>query len=312
MSRLPFLLRSSGIVTILALALSLFASSSVLAAPRDRQAPTKPTNLRVTALTAHNVTMAWNASTDNSGSFSYKVVASWGSTYTVPQTQTTFSVGLVPANTYTFYVYAEDGSGNKSARSNTLSVTTPPDTTAPTAPVLSLAGVNPTEASLQWTASTDDGLHLFYQVYVNSVANVDAGSTLNAVVNGLTPETTYDITVRARDLTGNLSEPSNVVSVTTAAVSETDTVAPSDPSNFFGYDVGGLEVNLFWTESFDNQTPQGSILYEIYMEGVLLDWTTADHATEYVTHTGDVEFSLIAVDGAGNRSQPVSIIVAVQ
>src|SRR5687767_13532447 len=99
----------------------------------------------------------------------------------------------MPNNTYSFYVYAVDPSGNVSGRSNTLTVTTPPDTIAPSAPVLSLAGVNPTEIALRWTASTDDGRHIYYQVYVNGVANVDARGNLSAVVKGLTPETTYQI-----------------------------------------------------------------------------------------------------------------------
>ncbi len=54
---------------------------------------------------------------------------------TVDQTQTTFTLFVAPNSTYSFYVYAVDGSGNKSSKSNTVSATTPPDTTALTAPV---------------------------------------------------------------------------------------------------------------------------------------------------------------------------------
>jgi Fibronectin type III domain len=162
---LPFW-RTARVAMILVLLMSVFGTSPALAA-QDRKPPTKPANLRVTSLTPHRVTLAWDPSTDNSGTFTYRVFVSWGSTTTLPQTQTTYSVSLVPANTYSFYVYAVDGSGNVSQRSNTLTVTTPPDTTPPTAPVVSLVGVNPTEVSLQWTASTDDGLHIRYQVFVN-------------------------------------------------------------------------------------------------------------------------------------------------
>jgi hypothetical protein len=95
-----------------------------------------------------------------------------------------------PIGTYSVYVYAVDGSGNKSQRSNTVSATPPPDTTAPTAPIVSVVGVNPTEVSLEWTASTDDGPYLFYQVFVNGSPSVDARQNRFAVVQGLTPETT--------------------------------------------------------------------------------------------------------------------------
>ena len=220
---------------------------------------------------------------------------------------------MAPAGTYSFYVYAVDGSGNKSLKSNTVSATPPPDTIAPSAPVVSVVGVNPTEVSLEWTASTDDGPYLFYQVFVNGSPNVDARQNRFAVVKGLTPETTYEITVKARDLYGppNVSAPSNVVTVTTAAVSAVDTEPPSSPRNLHGWDVGdgAREINLYWTESFDNQTAQASIAYEIYMNGVLDHTTGGDRAILYATQSGNNVFTVIAVDDAGNRSEPASVTI---
>src|SRR5215211_247570 len=309
----PFWRTTRLAAAILVVLVSLFGTSQALAAG-DRKPPTKPANLRATSLTPHSVTLAWNPSTDNSGTFTYRVFVSWGSTTTLPQTQTTYSVSLVPANTYSFYVYAVDGSGNVSQRSNTLTVTTPPDTTPPTSPVVSLVGVNPTEVSLRWTASTDDGLHIRYQVVVNgNPSGVETLNGLAAVLHGLTPETTYEITVQASDLYGgNLAPPSNALTVTTPAVSATDTEPPSAPGCCWGGDVGGLELNIFWGHSFDNQTPQASIAYEIYLNGVLDHTTTGDRAVLYTTQTGDNTVTLIAVDGAGNRSAPSSATFFVQ
>jgi chitodextrinase len=305
--------RPARVAVILLVLVSLFGATPALAA-RDRKPPTRPANLRVTSLTPHRVTLAWNPSTDDSGSFTYRVWVSWGSTTTLPQTQTTYSVGLVPNNTYSFYVYAVDGSGNVSQRSNTLTVTTPADTTAPTSPVVSLAGVNPTEVSLRWTASTDDGLHIRYQVFVNgSPSGVETLNGLAAVLHGLTPETTYEITVQASDLYGgNMAAPSNVLTVTTPAFSATDTELPSAPGCCWGGDVGGLELNIFWGHSFDDQTAQASIVYEIYLNGVLDHATTGDRAVLYTTQTGDNTVTLIAVDRAGNRSAPSTVTFFVQ
>jgi chitodextrinase len=311
-SNMPYW-RAARVAVILMVLAALFGASPAFAAA-DRKPPTKPTNLRATSLTPHRVTLAWDPSTDNSGTFSYRVFVSYGSTYSVPQTQTTFSLGLVPNNTYSFYVYAVDGSGNKSLRSNTLTVTTPPDTTPPSPPVVSLVDVNPTEVSLRWTASTDDGLHIRYQVFVNN--NPSGVKTLNglaAVLHGLTPETTYQITVQARDLYGgNVSAPSNVLTVTTPAVSATDTEPPSAPGCCWGGDVGGLELNIFWGQSFDNQTAQASIAYEVYLNGVLDHTTSGDRAVLYTTQTGDNTVTLIAVDRAGNRSAPSTATFFVQ
>jgi chitodextrinase len=310
---IPFWRTAKIVAAILVVLVSLIGTSPALAA-QDRKPPTKPANLRVTSLTPHRVTLAWDPSTDNSGSFTYRVFVSWGSTTTLPQTQTTYSVSLVPANTYSFYVYAVNGSGNVSQRSNTLTVTTPPDTTPPSAPVVSLVAVNPTEVSLRWTASTDDGLHIRYQVFVNgSASGVETLNGLAAVLHGLTPQTTYQITVQASDLYGgNMAPPSNVLTVTTPAVSATDTEPPSSPGCCSGGDVGGLELNIFWGQSFDNQTPQASIAYEVYLNGVLDHTTTGDRAVVYVTQTGDNTITLIAVDDAGNRSAPSSVTFFVQ
>jgi hypothetical protein len=302
-------------VAILALALTMVLDVTPALAARDRTPPTRPTNLRVTALSAHRVTLAWNPSTDNSGTLSYRVWVSYGFTDTVPQTQTTFSVGLVPNNTYAFYVYAVDGAGNRSSRSNTVTVTTPPDTTAPTAPVVALVDVNPTEIALAWTAATDDGPHVLYQVFVNGSPHVDARQHRSAVVQGLTPETRYEITVTARDLYAqNVSAPSNVLAVTTAAISTVDTEPPSSPENLYGWDAGdgAREINLFWEESFDNQTPQASLAYAVYLNGVLDHTTSGDRAILYATRGGENTFTVIAVDDAGNRSAPASITIVSQ
>lgn len=112
----------------------------------------------------------------------------------------------------------------------------------------------------------------------------------------------------------NVSGPSNAVTVTTAAVSATDTEPPSAPGNLNGYDTGdgAREINLFWTQSFDNQTPQASIAYEVYLNGVLDQTTSGDRAILYANQGGENTYIVIAVDEAGNRSAPASITIVSQ
>jgi chitodextrinase len=306
--RIP-LWRTARIATISLVLMTVLGVSPALAA-RDRTPPTRPTNLRVTATTSYSVALTWNPSTDNSGSFSYRIRASYGQTWTVSQTQTSFNwnFGLVPGQSYSFYVYAVDGSGNQSLRSNTVSATLPPDTTPPAPPTLSVTDVNPTEVSLEWTASTDNGPYLFYQVFVDGSPNVDAGTGRSAVVQGLTPDTSYVITVKARDLYQNWSAPSNAISVTTDPSNPDDGEPPTPPGELTGWDQFCGEVWLFWTESFDNQTPQSAIVYEVYVNGGLDHTITgADRTILYGTIDGENTFTVIAIDSAGNRSDPVSI-----
>src|SRR5215218_10435011 len=111
----------------LALVLALVVVGSV-AAGRGRTPPTTPTNLRVTSLSQKSVTLAWNPSTDNSGTVSYSFNKD-GQSFTVPQGQTTYTIDwLSPGRTYTFYVTAFDGSLNTSEKSNVLTIVTLPDT----------------------------------------------------------------------------------------------------------------------------------------------------------------------------------------
>ena len=161
----------------LALVLALAVAGPVTAGkkpapapPGDKTPPTTPTNLRVTSLSHKSVTLAWDASTDNSGSVTYSVNKD-GQGFTVPQGQTTYTIDwLSPGRTYTFYVVARDSSLNQSPPSNTVSVTTPPDTTPPSAPTLSGSVRGPSQVSLTWTRSTDDlSEFVGYRIFANGV-----------------------------------------------------------------------------------------------------------------------------------------------
>ena len=62
--------------------------------------------------------------------------------------------------------------------------------------------------------------------------------------------------------------------MTTDPASAEDTQPPGAPGNLTGWDQFCGEVWLFWTQSFDDQTPQSAIVYEVYVNGVLKHVTT--------------------------------------
>jgi fibronectin type 3 domain-containing protein len=139
----------------LALVLALAVAGPVAAGKKpppttgDRTPPTTPTNLHATSVGQTSVTLAWDPSTDNS-SFSYSVNKD-GQGFTVPQTQTSFTIDWLSAGrTYTFYVTAVDSSLNTSEKSNVLTVTSLPDTAAPPAPTLSGLVRGPSQVRLTW------------------------------------------------------------------------------------------------------------------------------------------------------------------
>jgi len=89
----------------------------------DTQPPTAPGNLRSTGADSGSVSLAWNASTDNTGVVAYDV--SVGAALKLTVTGTTAKVsGLAPSTQYSFSVKARDGYDNTSAASNTVTAST--------------------------------------------------------------------------------------------------------------------------------------------------------------------------------------------
>lgn len=100
---------------------------------------------------------------------------------------------------------------------NTFSVTSGGggDTTPPSAPAnLAASGVTSSSVNLSWSPSTDNVGVTGYDIIRNgSVTNTVTGTS--TTVSGLTPSTSYQFAVRARDAAGNTSGNSNTVTVTT-------------------------------------------------------------------------------------------------
>ncbi|MGL2967094.1 reprolysin-like metallopeptidase [Flavobacterium sp. XGLA_31] len=188
---------------------------TITAASSDTTPPSAPT-LSASGTTVNSTNLSWTTSTDNVGVTGYDVYQGavlLGSTTTA----TTYAVtGLTPSTAYSFTVKARDNAGNVSASSNTVSVTTLSDTTAPTAPTLSASGTTSTATNLFWTVAADNVGVTGYDVYKDAVLLGSTTTATTYAVTGLTANTTYVFTVKAKDASGNTSAASNSVSVTTA------------------------------------------------------------------------------------------------
>jgi fibronectin type 3 domain-containing protein len=279
-------------------------TSTVSAAPGDQTPPTTPTKLRVTGSTSFSVSLSWNASSDNSGNFSYRIRHSWGYEATVPKTQTklTWTSNLEAGRSYSFYVYAVDAAGNKSKNSNTVTVTLPPDTIPPTAPVLSVTDVGPTHVALSWSA-IDDGPYVFYWIYVDDNPVIQGSSNTSGTIYLPKPETTYTFTAKARDNGINWSPFSDPVTATTRPSNPNDTIAPTTPTSLRASDAYDGEINVRWVQSTDDLDAQSVIRYDVYVNGVLSDVTVGQGRSIVYGVNGLNTISVIAVDTAGNKSE---------
>lgn len=98
---------------------------------------------------------------------------------------------------------------------------TPTDTTPPTTPGTPTASnVTATGATLSWSASTDSGGsglagYNVYREQGSTDALLGQSTTNSTTLSGLSPNTEYEVYVRARDGAGNLSSPSATVTFTT-------------------------------------------------------------------------------------------------
>jgi chitodextrinase len=298
-------------LTTLLVVMVLLLTASPASAAKDRQAPTTPTNLRVTGMTPYSVSLAWNPSTDNSGSVTYRICCAnvSGETFPGPASSWVYRAGLEPGRSFTLRIVAFDAAGNYSKYSNSVTFTLPRDTTPPAKPTVSVTDVGPTWVSLAWSA-VDEDTRLRFIVSMNGSNVIGGDRTTSATFGPLQPETSYTFTVQAIDFGGNRSPVSDPVTVVTQARDSSDTTPPSTPANFRdnGMSFSDGETWLFWDESTDNVTPQFAIRYDVYVNGVFDHSLQGYNQTVVYGNAGVLNtFEVIAVDSAGNPSAPASL-----
>ena len=261
----------------------------------DTHSPSVPSGLSASSITETGFTLSWTASSDNVAVSGYDIYLNSVLINSVTGTSANIS-GLSASTTYSVAMRARDAAGNISSLSSSLNVTTI-DTHAPSAPSgLTTSSITETSFSLTWTPSTDNVGVTGYDIYMNGKL-ISSVSSPTASITGLTLLTTYNMTVKAKDASGNISSESSVLKVTTP-----DTHAPSVPLFMTASNITETSFTLSWTASTDNV---GVTSYDIYSNGRFIVTVTGTSVNlSGLAASTTYTLTIRAKDEAGNISSP--------
>lgn len=215
-------------------------------------------------------------------------------------------------NTRYYYQIRPVNATSAAAVSEVIEVLTQVDSQPPMAPGdLTLVSTTANSVSLSWKASTDNvGVYL-YDIYVNGVkALAVSNTTLSATVFGLTEGQVYNLTVKAKDVTGNVSPSSNQVTAATissglnykyyegtwSVLPNFNTLTPvkvgntpnvdinvrNRDSNFAMYWEGVIRIPVAGNYTFETYSDDGSKLYiGGYSEANLVVNNDGGHGMQY-------------------------------
>lgn len=183
--------------------------------------PAAPTQLVATAAGMTTINLAWQYNGAAEDQFEIYRSTAQNGTYSIINRTGTRSYADTTAAASTTYYYklktvAASGAVS-SGFSNTASATTGTDNQPPTVPLnLHMVSQNFTNVAFSWNASSDNIQVEGYQILINNVVT-DSSEIPGFMATKLMPNSNYNFTVKAFDASGNISDASNVLSVTTSA-----------------------------------------------------------------------------------------------
>ena len=294
-------------------------SSDATAIIADTTPPSAPSGLAA-SVAGTTVSLIWNAATDDVGVARYDVYRGTSAGFTPtgsnrvaqPGGTTYGDTGLAP-RTYYYKVAAEDAAGNVSSASNEVTATIA-DTTAPSAPASLTATGGTGQATLSWSASTDDVGVARYDVYRSTTSGFTPGSGTRIAQPSSTSYSdpglvagTYYYKVQAEDAAGNVSGSSNeaqasvtggsiAVSITSPTGGTLSGVQTVTATASAGQGVAGVQFKVDGQNlgAEDTSTPFS------------ISWDTRAELND--THT----LTAVARDSVGNTvaSSPVGVTVS--
>lgn len=215
------------------------------------------------------------------------------------QQNASFAINGKTNGSYTYYSKLINQFGSSRSDAVTVNVTKggTGDVIPPTAPQnLVLGGKTATSVSLSWDASSDNLAVTGYVISGGPTQITVTGTS--ATVTGLTANTSYTFSVRAKDAANNVSAASNSLAVTTSP-NVVDTTPPTAPLNLVSTQVTSSSIALGWNSSTDNIGVTG---YVVYYGSNSVNVTTTSATINNLASNTNYTFTVKAVDGSGNLS----------
>ncbi|WP_440106061.1 cellulase family glycosylhydrolase [Streptosporangium sp. H16] len=243
-----------------------------------------PSSPRSTGTTSSSISLAWNASTDNSGTVKdYRVYEGSAVVATVTGTSATVS-GLAASTTHTYTVTARDAANNESARSASVTATTQAGSGGGT-PVaangqLRVCGTklcNQNGKQIQLRGMSTHGLQWYRQCVTTGSLNALATDWRADVVRLSTyvQEGGYETNPRAfTDLAHTLIE--QVSAQGMYVIVDWHMLTPGDPN----YNL--TRARTFFTEIAQRHAARPNILYEVANEPNGVSWSTIKGYAEQI------------------------------
>ena len=199
---------------------STFTVISAAGLPR----PDSAYNLALSRLSSTSIKLTWankaNPVNDETGFEIYRGLSATGPytmAYLNPANSLTYTDSNITEN-YNFYYLVRAVNNNGAAPvSNQVTLQPASDNSAPAAPAnLKVVLSGQTSLQVMWDKATDNVGVTQYDVYVNDVKKASPSSN-KAALDGLTPNTTYWIKIKALDQAGNPSQFSDSIKAATVA-----------------------------------------------------------------------------------------------
>jgi chitodextrinase len=250
------------------------------------------TDLKLTSNTSDFISISWSPSA-SARVVGYVISVHDDLSILVPSTQTTYQFIKPPTDEgYLVEVWAV-GNFTLPSVAATLDITPPSRPGIPT-----ITQETGRSVTILWTPSTDSGGVTSYEVTLDNNSPLIVPSNTHTF-SGLNNETSYSVVVRAKDASGNFSEPSSVSFI------KRDATPPSRPGTPIITNSTGSSVIVDWAASVDDSD---ILRYEITLDDSPPLFAQSNMHTFSGLKLGtSYTVRIRAMDTARNFSEPSSV-----